>query len=662
MLSLVEPIDPAGMCDRPNLGCAMLIAACAQKGIDTTLIRAQTRYIRDMFVEDGEEVWNLYRDLGKNATAGVRIRYGELFRDRSLDQFQEELKKLYDQVVAHKTIRSCFNAPVVRRFLALYNDFTELYSYYINHSDTTRLRLVDRYVEEIVKSRPRYLGWSLKSGFDPLSRTIRKRVKEAMGIPIILGGAFTPFIDLKQGDALFRKEHFDYLVVGAGEPALPALLESLEAQRVPDRIPNVVYPEGSRIRAGNLEVVSDLNALPYPDFSQFDLDRYLTPVRILPVQTARGCYWRKCAFCSHHRIDRGQYKEWEIERVVEILARLKNDYSCSHFFLEDESVSPKRARKISEAILRRGLRVKLDMRGRFEEGFNDDHLLGLMRKAGFSAVSWGLESACRKVLNAMDKGTRKETIEQVLRKASGHGIANLCFIMCGFPTETEDDFRETMDFLVKNDSCIDWLMSSVFTFDGHAPVAENPDRWGIVVERDGTISTREGMTRAQVPVVYEKALARYGQFLEGKRRFAKFLVSGYDSGHIVRMIIFIVFSDLIPGTEAIRTLERGDHGAVYPLLPGELKVEKEGPCFFPVDTARCFLDNFMDPEDGRPVDAIEAALVEMADGTRNVEQMFTFLQENKTIRVKGRALEEKISAFFVEMLEKERGVCLGRKT
>ena len=66
MLTLVEPCIWQYLLDRPDLGCAMLIAACQEKGIKTTLIKGQTRYLKDMFVNDSEELWGLIQDLNDN--------------------------------------------------------------------------------------------------------------------------------------------------------------------------------------------------------------------------------------------------------------------------------------------------------------------------------------------------------------------------------------------------------------------------------------------------------------------------------------------------------------------------------------------------------------------------------------------------------------------
>ena len=78
MLALLEPCIMKDILDRPHLGCAMLIAACLEKGIKTTLIKGQTRYLKDMFVNDSEELWRLIQDLLKLATATTILMVGTI--------------------------------------------------------------------------------------------------------------------------------------------------------------------------------------------------------------------------------------------------------------------------------------------------------------------------------------------------------------------------------------------------------------------------------------------------------------------------------------------------------------------------------------------------------------------------------------------------------
>ena len=73
MLTLVEPIILENISDRPHLGCAMLISACQAKGIKTTLVKGQTRFLKDMFTNDSGELWNLIRDLKKESLNKLKL-------------------------------------------------------------------------------------------------------------------------------------------------------------------------------------------------------------------------------------------------------------------------------------------------------------------------------------------------------------------------------------------------------------------------------------------------------------------------------------------------------------------------------------------------------------------------------------------------------------
>ena len=60
-----------------------------------------------------------------------------------------------------------------------------------------------------------------------------------------------------------------------------------------------------------------------------------------------------------------------------------------------------------------------------------------------------IQSGCNKILKAMNRGyTREQYLEKVsLLKARVPGVTITTDIICGFPGETEEDFRETMEFM-----------------------------------------------------------------------------------------------------------------------------------------------------------------------------------------------------------------------
>jgi len=79
----------------------------------------------------------------------------------------------------------------------------------------------------------------------------------------------------------------------------------------------------------------------------------------------------------------------------------------------------------------------------------------------------------------MRKGTKVEENQATLERAHQLGIKNVLYILFGFPTETEAEFRETINFLQKNKENIDLLSISTFGLQQGTPVFKNPEKFGV---------------------------------------------------------------------------------------------------------------------------------------------------------------------------------------
>src|SRR3989338_1233002 len=232
MLALVELCKTNYILDRPDLGCSMLIAACQEQGIKTTLIKSQTRYLKDIFVNDNRDLWDLIEGLNSQDLKNLKIEnYKKYIQEKGLEEFQNELRGLYEYVIADKSVRHYLDAETIERFFNHYKIFITVSAYYLTKLNYNNLKIVNRYIHEIVKDNPNYICVSLQSVFEPLSLAVRKRIKELTAIPIIVGGSMTPFMDLKKLKDTFKDGYFDYLVIGPGEYALPHLIDMLENKK-----------------------------------------------------------------------------------------------------------------------------------------------------------------------------------------------------------------------------------------------------------------------------------------------------------------------------------------------------------------------------------------------------------------------------------------------
>ncbi len=306
----------------------------------------------------------------------------------------------------------------------------------------------------------------------------------------------------------------DYLVAGEGETALAALLRHYPSGL--EQVPGLIYPTTRGLQENPPLMVDDLGSLPCPDFRDLDPSRYHSPRPVLPLLTSRGCYWARCAFCTHNQTYLA-YRQAPIPQVVEHLAELQRLHRVRHFALVDEMIHPRRFQALSRALARRGLDIRYSAYAKPVAGFTPE-LLDLMYRQGSRLILWGVESGSQRVLDLMDKGVRREDMERVLRRAHRAGIWNLVFLLFGFPTETGKEWDQTLEMVRRLGPAVDAVSKSRFLLMAGSPIQRRardfaitgiktpPEQDPVSVALDYQVST--GLTPEQVRRRYRRYLPK----------------------------------------------------------------------------------------------------------------------------------------------------------
>ena len=337
----------------------------------------------------------------------------------------------------------------------------------------------------------------------------------------------------------------DYLIAGEGEAGLESVAGFLASGsgrdasgQVPSpcRIPGLLHMVDGKLERNPPGAPLDLNTLPLPDFSDFSLDKYHSPLPVLPYLASRGCPWRRCAFCTHQKtyLD---YREEDAANTSERLSALHKLYGVRHFCLVDEMVHPRRMDRIAADLIGKGAQVYFSAYAK-PSGFSSKQLEKAHR-AGLRLVMWGLESASQRLLDLMCKGTTAQKIPAILNSASQAGIWNLLFVIFGFPTETKAEWLGTLDLLGSIGDSVHALSRSRFILLEGSQVFCNPQRYGIkrIIDRPQRdpvsiaydYEVTEGLTQEEASVMFQESLARlsglgrspwFGQFREHMLLFA----------------------------------------------------------------------------------------------------------------------------------------------
>ena len=365
------------------------------------------------------------------------------------------------------------------------------------------------------------------------SLALAGELKKEGGGSIVLGGATLSVMPnpekLLEGPVPIRVEGgyrearlaplVDFLLVGEGEPGLAALMDYGRGAGWKDA-PGLVRVEGGTVVSNPPGMVEDLDQPPLPDFNAEDLPRYHSPEVVLPYLGARGCFWRRCAFCTHRKTYLA-YREESVERTVARLAELKERYGARHFSFVDEMVHAGRFSRLSREILKRGLEIEYAAYAKPVASF-DRGLLDEMHRSGARMLMWGVESGSQRVLDAMRKGTRAADMERVLMDAHAAGIWSLAFIMFGFPTETMEEWGDTLALLERCSGAVDALSKSRFLLLAGSEVHRRPEDFGISritarAESDPVsvafdYEADRGMDSGEVEKLYRAQLPALGRF------------------------------------------------------------------------------------------------------------------------------------------------------
>ncbi len=318
--------------------------------------------------------------------------------------------------------------------------------------ETTLLPHATQWIESIIDLSPRWVGMTIFSQRSKLisvalCRLIREKAPQ---IKIVVGGPFVA----QTGPKMFAEGFVDAYVVGEGEEALIHVLKGqLDAPGINGQPP---------------AQMTDLNTIPIPNYDDYDLSKYpqtWADPRIkdhkkmgseyIYITGSRGCV-RKCDFCDVQSIW-PKYRYRSGENIALEMKTQNNKYGTKKFLFTDSLLngSVKQLQDLCNNLIRykeNGEMTDVLWQGQFiarpENQMNESNY-ELMKRAGCFFVSIGVESGSEKVRNDMKKMFDNEALDFTFKACAKYGIQMAWLLLVGYPTETEEDFKATLDLLEK---------------------------------------------------------------------------------------------------------------------------------------------------------------------------------------------------------------------
>ncbi len=316
----------------------------------------------------------------------------------------------------------------------------------------------DRIYKEIAAYQPDVVGITIPFSSQSESSHMVGEICRAVNpnITTVFGGP-DPSI---RYDSLMRKPFCDHCVVGEGERAFLELLQALRDGKQTQGIEGVPWWLGSTIQLTRRRGVKDLDTLPWPAYDMINIESYMqNPYlyknrefeamrpRQISVITSRGCPY-KCTFCSISLHMGRHYRYHSPENVIRHLKHLIETYDIRDFKFEDDNVSmrPKRFEAILDWIIEADLGLQWSVPNGMRADTLNLPLLEKIKRSGCQKIRIAIESGNPRVLEELVcKGETLEDMLWVARESYRLGLNQAAFYVIGFPGETLDEMRQTVD-------------------------------------------------------------------------------------------------------------------------------------------------------------------------------------------------------------------------
>jgi len=361
-----------------------------------------------------------------------------------------------------QTYNSDFN--VNKRYFTSENDYLtgEGFERYLSCLEDHSLPIWDEVRKTIEEYNPSVLGITLKSQNFTSATIVAKLAKEINpDIKVVIGGAHATM----NGSSVFDCEYIDVSCIGEGEITIIELLNAYEKNTELQNVNGIIFRDKSNeiIQTPPRAYIEDLDSLEFPltsapkvfkDFEKYPKEAFSY------VFGSRGCPYA-CTFCESKSMWSRKVRYRSPENIISEIKEMY-DFGLRRVTFDDDTfgVSKKNIKAINE-LMHKELPDLTYTCETVVQLAKDENVVKDMRYGGCTSTMVGIESGNNEMLKKVKKSQTTDECIQAIKNLKKHGIEAHAFIMVGFPEETEETFKQTMDFIPK--LAPDSVIFSIFT-------------------------------------------------------------------------------------------------------------------------------------------------------------------------------------------------------
>jgi anaerobic magnesium-protoporphyrin IX monomethyl ester cyclase len=311
-------------------------------------------------------------------------------------------------------------------------------------------------IEALQEFRVDLIGLSLSSLTIKPAIEVTARLKAAIGVPVVWGGAGPTL------EPALCIPHADLVCVGEGEQVIVDLAQRIDAGATLTDVPGVwaKTPEGEVVRNPSRPLL-ELEDLAIPDFeprrtlriNDDQIHRNIYPPNLgkqYIIMTTRGCPF-SCSFCIESVYQdmfgkKNHLRRRSVDIVIRELveARQRIDFNSVMFYDDVFTTHP---RWLKEFARRYKAEVGLPFWCYTYPTTTKKDEIEMLRDAGCVSMTIGIQSGSEEVLNGYNRPVPREKAMEAARILVDSGIESYFDLITRVHFESEAHARQTFEFL-----------------------------------------------------------------------------------------------------------------------------------------------------------------------------------------------------------------------
>lgn len=307
---------------------------------------------------------------------------------------------------------------------------------------------------------------------------------------IILGGP-----EIRHNARQYLAHGADMLVLGEGEETFYELGEQfLKQGHLSKTVDGTAFiSDGELIFNPERKLIKDINTLPMPAREMINLKLYgdawkqFHGYSMYSMSTMRGCPYT-CKWCSR-AVYGGTYRRRSPKLVVDEMEYLRKNYQPDRIWFVDDvfTISHKWLKEFRDEVVNRQVLIPYEIITRADR--MNEEVISWLKESGCFRIWIGAESGSQKIIDAMDRRVEVKQVRDMIVRARKAGMEAGTFIMLGYPGETREDIKETIEHLKAANPSF-YTITLAYPITG-TPLYEEtkhstvvPDEWETITDRD----------------------------------------------------------------------------------------------------------------------------------------------------------------------------------